>query len=216
MWLCVYEPLHWDHVISTTERKSRPDKSKTCVLWTCLDVWMCACAHTSYIKLCVVVNRGLTCQLAQTLRRTAVHHQAQRTVLDQQLNCVEKAVVHRLHTVTNTQTKRTEVLSMVPIMINYCWILHQMGELKRNIGNAWHKTDSKHFQVKHFFFPLFCWVCKLTKVNDREMREICWNVLRQKTDWLEQRSLNRGLKRCFLTWEFWSMNRDVLEPRGEI
>lgn len=68
----------------------------------------------------------------------------------------------------------------------------------------------------NIFSPLFCWVCKLTKLNDREMREICWNVLRQKTDWLEQCSLNRGLKRCFLTWEFWSMNPDGLETGGEM
>lgn len=35
------------------------------------------------------------------------------------------------------------------------------------IGNARHKTDSEHFQVKHFCV-LFCCVCKLTKLNEKK------------------------------------------------
>lgn len=59
---------------------------------------------TSYVELCVVVDGRLTCQLPQTLWGTVVHHQAEWTVLYQQLHRVEKPVIHRLHTVTHTKT----------------------------------------------------------------------------------------------------------------
>lgn len=61
---------------------------------------MCVSALTSYVKLCVVVDGRLTCQFPQTLLGTVVHHQAEWTVLYQQLHGVEKPVIHRLHTVT--------------------------------------------------------------------------------------------------------------------
>lgn len=50
-----------------------------------------------------MVHGGLTCQLAQTLGGAAVHHQAERTVLNQQLDCVEKPVIHRFHAVTHRE-----------------------------------------------------------------------------------------------------------------
>lgn len=62
---------------------------------------MCVRVFTSDVKLRVVVNGRLTGQFAQTLGGAVVHHQAQRAVLDQQLDRVEEPVVHRLHTVTN-------------------------------------------------------------------------------------------------------------------
>lgn len=69
---------------------------------------VCACvrARTSYVQLSVVVDRRLACQLAQALGGSVIHHQAQRAVLNQQLDCVEKPVVHRLHAATNMCTQR--------------------------------------------------------------------------------------------------------------
>lgn len=75
-------------------------------------------ARTSDVKLGVVVDGGLPCELAHALWGTVIHHEAQRAVLNQQLDRVEKPVVHRLHAATNTHTK--EIFSMVPITINYC------------------------------------------------------------------------------------------------
>ena len=94
----------------------------------CVCVCVCVCVCTSYVKLGVVVDGGLTCELAQALRGTVIHHQAQRAVLDQQLDRVEEPIVHRLHAATNThthththtETEEGEIFSMVPIMINYC------------------------------------------------------------------------------------------------
>lgn len=67
------------------------------------------------------------------------------------------------------------------IMIDYRCFLDQTGELRREklleqIGNARHKTDSKHFRVKQFF-SLFCCVCKSTNLNEKEIREICVEML---------------------------------------
>ena len=102
----------------------------------------------------------------------------------------------RCYTHRHTEKKEQQIFSMVPIMINYCWILHQTGELVRKkntmeqIENARRKTDPKHFQVKLFFFS-FCCVCKSTKLNEkRNYGSLCWNViLRHKKDWLHPKKV---------------------------
>lgn len=78
---------------------------------------MCVSALTADVKLCVVVDGWLTRQLSQTLWGTVVHHQAEGTVLYQQLHCVEKAVIHRLHTVTQTGKQAVGVVLMTT---DYC------------------------------------------------------------------------------------------------
>lgn len=107
--ILLYVLMHGKHVITTT----RSQKSNIGMFWTCdsgcvllyiMRVKVCVC--TSYVKLGVVVDRGLACKLSQTLGGTVIHHQTQRTVLNQQLDRVEKAVIHRLHAVTNTHRKK--------------------------------------------------------------------------------------------------------------
>lgn len=133
------------------------------------------CVRTSYVKLGVVVDGGLACQLSQALVGAVIHHEAQWVVLNQQLNCVEKPIIHRLDAVTNAQTeKKGHNFSTCMIMIDYCCFLDQTGELRRGkvleqIGNARHKTDSKQF--------FLCCVCKSTNLNEKEMREICVEML---------------------------------------
>lgn len=47
---------------------------------------------------------------AHALGGAVVHHQAQGEILNEQLNCVEEAVIHRLHTETrHTQTDQKEM-----------------------------------------------------------------------------------------------------------
>lgn len=99
--------------------------------------------------------------------------------------------------------KEGEIFSMVPIMINYCWILHQTGEKNtiEQIGDARHKADSKHFQVKHFFLVLFCCVCKSTKLNEKEIREICVEMLFSdiiQTDYILNRAFFWRRLKCAL------------------
>jgi len=60
--------------------------------------------RTSDVKLGVVVDGGLACQLAQALGGPVIHHQAQRTVVNQKLHRVEEPVIHRLNAVTHTHT----------------------------------------------------------------------------------------------------------------
>lgn len=62
--------------------------------------------RTSDVKLGVVVDGGLARQLAQALVGAVIHHQAQRVVLNEQLDRVEKSVIHRLDAVTNTSRKK--------------------------------------------------------------------------------------------------------------
>lgn len=170
----------------------------------CGSVCVCVCVHTSYVELSVVVNGRLTCQLAQALWGTIVHHQTQRTVLNQHLNCMEKPVIHRLHTVTHKHTQRKKGRRDFQYGSYYDKLLLNSipdGGIKK-IGNARHKTDSK--QVKHFFcFVLLC--LQSDQAKWKKKREICFEMFsdRKQTDYsLERCSFEMGLKCSFLTLGF--------------
>lgn len=108
----------------------------------------------------------LTCQLSQTLWGTVVHHQAEWTVLYQQLHCVEKPVIHRLHTVTHTHTKTgfqcgsyydKLLLTSTPDGGIKERKKHKLKTLDRKQApNIFKSTDLSS-----------CNVCTLTKINDK-------------------------------------------------
>lgn len=82
----------------------------------------------------------------------------------------------------HTQKERKDnIFSMVSIMINYCWILHQTGELgrkKHDRANWKCQTQNRLITFSSLtFLPLFCCVCKSTKPNEKAIKEICAEML---------------------------------------
>lgn len=94
----------------------------------------------------------------------------------------------RCHAQTHTEKKKEgEIFSMVHIMINYCWILYQMGELRRLVMLDTKQTPNNF--KSNISFVLFCCLCKVTKLNEKKKRNLFWNVFRQKADWLQLRAM---------------------------
>lgn len=129
--------------------KKTPQSGADLWPWNDQLVQMCVCvsALTSYVKLCVVVDGRLTCQFSQTLLGTVVHHQAEGTVLYQQLHRVEKPVIHRLHAVTRIWQQAFSVvydrlsLNSTPD--------RGIKDSKTQSEKAWHKTGSSTQLLLH-------------------------------------------------------------------
>lgn len=129
-----------------------------------LQTWQCN--HKQYIKfsatsdvqLGVVVHGGLPRQLAQTLGGAAVHHQAERAVLNQQLDCMEKPIVHRFHAVTHRKKGENLVWLLLEEMTAELCTRWDGGVAEKKkkkstekIGSARRKTDV--FKSNKLFIP---------------------------------------------------------------
>lgn len=68
------------------------------------------------------------------------------------------------HTHTEKEKREREIVSMVPIMINYCWILHQTGELgrKKHDRANW-KCQTQNRLQTFLFLVLLCLQIDQTK-----------------------------------------------------
>lgn len=114
-----------------------------------------------------MVHGGLTCQLAQTLGGAAVHHQAERTVLNQQLDGVEKPVIDGFHAVTHKERGKKGQQSIQcgsyyeKLLLNSApdgrTEERQKNQKKKNNGRENWKCEAQNrrFQVKQLHPPTF-------------------------------------------------------------
>lgn len=164
--------------MSTTERKSRPDKSKTRVLRTRLNLTRCLCVNVCVCPylLCRVVCCGQQMADVPACPNSSVHRcpppgSANGSGSTAQL-CGKgrRSPTPHCHKHTDKENRGPQYGSYYDKLL-----LNSIpdGGIKEEHWKCLTQNRLQTFSSQTFFFPLFCWVCKLTKLNDREMREIC-------------------------------------------